>query len=370
MIIFTTLYLSCTTSPATKDTNSTPIEIDQFEGVVPTFVAATFIPEPAHVNAIWAGVGLLDFDGDGWLDIFLPNGSNAPDYLYRNMGNGEFVDVATEAGVASTKANGAVAIADFDNDGDPDMLVNTVCSTGTWHDDVHFVDGAGGLMDGGKILYHNQGDGTFVEKEISLPPELQYLLERCTVSMTPADINHDGFVDIIVSNGHDQDIAPPWIFNKNAEASQNYLLFNDRQGNFNHAQPLEGNQTTFAAAVLDINDDNRLDILFAQGGVAIQGFLGQPDGTLKASWNSTHVGRGLWMGMNLADYNRDGLLDIFATNQGLSPYIVGYNNTSAFFPGEHFSDPNQPDTEEYRPLTPYASILLGKQMDFQHLSSP
>ena len=344
-----------------------PTAVDEkavYEGEVPLFSEAVLLPEPSHVNASWAGVGLLDYDGDGWLDIFLPNGENAPDALYKNMGNGEFIDVAEDAGVASLKANGGVAVGDFDNDGDPDMVVNTVCSTGTWLDEEHVMDSAGGLMDGGKILYENLGNGQFQEKEFALFESERVFLERCTVSITPVDVNHDGFLDLVFANGHDPDIAPPWIFDKNAEISKNFILLNNRAGNFDRMHILEGNRTTFATGVMDINQDGEIDLIQAQGGGPLDVFLGQGMEEFSLSRFRSHAGRGLWMGLTVADFNRDGALDLFTTNQGLSTYINGYDNTVHFFPGEEFSDFSNPELREFRELSPFHSIHYGQNGEF------
>ena len=344
----------------TEEKNQTTEIIEpSYKGDVPYFSAATLIPEPKHVNAIWSGVGLLDYDGDGWLDIFLPNGENAPDALYRNMGNGDFVDVAEEAGLASLKANGGVAIGDFDNDGDPDMVVNTVCSTGTWSDDEHIVDPAGGLLDGGKILYENLGDGHFQEREFALSEVDFVLLERCTVSITPVDANNDGFLDLVLSNGHDQDVAPPWIFDKNAQYSQNVLLYNDGRGNFNRTLIFGGRRTTFATAVLDVNNDGNIDLVQAQGGGPLDVLFGNGNGDFELVDSAFQGGRGLWMGVTVADFNRDGKLDLFTTNQGLSPYVVGYDNTYHLFFEE-----TEPNPGEFREVIPFQSIHLGENGGF------
>ena len=103
------------------------------------------------------GVAVFDYDGDGRLDIFFVNGAalrdpmpkdTAPDKssprfwnrLYRNNGNGTFSDVTEKAGVRGEGYGMGVAVADYDNDGRPDLYVTNL---------------------GANILYHNNGDGTF-----------------------------------------------------------------------------------------------------------------------------------------------------------------------------------------------------------------
>ena len=65
----------------------------------PSFEAATLDPPFEHGNSGWAGVALLDYDNDGWLDIFFTNGLSQPDALYQNIGDGRFKDVAPELGI-------------------------------------------------------------------------------------------------------------------------------------------------------------------------------------------------------------------------------------------------------------------------------
>src|SRR5579863_10033390 len=99
-----------------------------------------------------SGVGLIDYDNDGWLDIYLVNGSNfsaldgkqeAPHAaLFHNNHDGTFTDVAAKAGVTNDRWGFGVAIADFDNDGWPDIFVSN------W---------------GKNRLYHNNKNGTFTD---------------------------------------------------------------------------------------------------------------------------------------------------------------------------------------------------------------
>src|SRR5215469_11655483 len=109
-------------------------------------------PDRFLIETMGGGVAFLDFDGDGLLDIFLVNGGETPhgksstavrNALYRNLGNGKFENVAAKAGVEQIAFYGmGAAVADFDNDGFPDLYVTGYPSS---------------------ALFHNNRDGTFTD---------------------------------------------------------------------------------------------------------------------------------------------------------------------------------------------------------------
>ena len=135
-----------------------------------------------------AGGTFLDFDNDGFMDIYLVNSGTVPipsdtppdtprfpNRLYRNRGNGTFEDVTKRAGVEGWGFGTTAAAADYDNDGFTDLLV------------VNF---------GGLILYHNQGDGTF--KDVTAKAGLN--TKRARISATFLDFDGDGYLDLFVAN--------------------------------------------------------------------------------------------------------------------------------------------------------------------------
>ncbi len=132
-----------------------------------------------------SGAAFFDYDSDGAVDLYVVNGQTleefasgtggAPDQLFRNLGNGEFVEVTEQAGVGDRGWGGGAAAADYDNDGDVDLLVTN------YREDS---------------LYRNNGDGTFTEvaKEVGVSDP------RWGASAAFGDIDGDGFLDLYVTN--------------------------------------------------------------------------------------------------------------------------------------------------------------------------
>lgn len=148
------------------------------------YTGRKFFPQP-----MCGGVAIFDFDGDGWMDIFLTNGAKLPgmekplgfgNVLLRNRGDGTFEDVTEKAGLAGQETGYAfgVAAADFDNDGHEDLFVASA---------------------GRNTLYHNNGDGTFSDVTASsgLAGKPQSVL---SVGAAWFDYDNDGLLDLVVSN--------------------------------------------------------------------------------------------------------------------------------------------------------------------------
>jgi len=136
------------------------------------------------------GVGILDYDADGWPDIYLTQGSRWPpdshsnpshsnppyrDRLYRNVSGEHFEDVTAQAGVGDRNFSQGVAVGDFDNDGFPDLYLANI---------------------GRNRLYRNQGDGTFVD----VSAEAAQIDDDWTTSCLMADLNGDALPDLYAVN--------------------------------------------------------------------------------------------------------------------------------------------------------------------------
>jgi hypothetical protein len=216
------------------------------------------------------GVGVFDFNNDGNLDIFFANGADIQtlkktsakysNRLFQNDGKGNFKDVTERAGLAGTGYDVGVAIGDYDNDGFKDIFV-------------------GGVH--GNHLYHNNGDGTFTdvtEKAGLAKPDKQYG-PLWSVGGAWLDVNNDGLLDLFVVN---------------------YLAWDIQSEPACEAAP------------------GRLDYCHPKfyKGTPNQLFLNNGDGTFRdisaESGIRAYPGKG--MGVGIADFDLDGRMDIFVTN--------------------------------------------------------
>ncbi len=271
------------------------------------------------------GVALLDFDGDGDLDLYVTNGPGAANSLYANRleetGALRFEDVAAAAGVAATDQDSTgVCFGDLDNDGDPDLVVL-------------------GRSEPNR-LFENLGDGTFRDATaVSRLGESDLGHTACSVG----DVDGDGLLDLAVANSYDWSrrtatLVEPWEHNH-----PNLLFVNEGGLRFRDASassgirnltgfqpPRDGAATiTWALALVDYDQDGDLDLLQAddQGGLlppkaASRGLIQvlNNDGTGRFTAVTGRAGTDLpgtsWMGLAFADFDCDGHMDFFATNMG------------------------------------------------------
>lgn len=297
-------------------------------------------------ETVCAGVAILDYDGDGWMDIYFINGRRlngalptAPfdrdptlppltNRLYRNLGGWRFVDVTEQAGVGDTGYGLGVCAGDADNDGDMDLFVNNF---------------------GPNVFYQNNGDGTFSQL-IDAPTSHE---SRVGAGVSWLDIEGDGDLDLYVGNyiqfsydlGGNRTIFGVPI----APAPTDYppdsdqLFQNNGDGSFTDISAASNIASAAGASMglisFDYDRDGDTDIFVCNDSAA--NFLWQNDGR----GNFTEIGlltgvaydyaglKQASMGVDCVDYDHDGWLDLFVTNyQDEIPNI--YRNSE----GQFFDD--------------------------------
>ena len=268
------------------------------------------------------GVGLLDFDGDGWLDVYAIQGGKFPppaghssfdDRLFRNRGHGRFVDVTDASGLAKLPGGygHGVAVGDYDNDGRPDLFVTR------WRS---------------YALYHNLGGGRFEDATATagLGGDRDW-----PTSAAWADLDNDGDLDLYVCHYLKWDEVKPTLCPGAGANAHNYCdprffgpipdhVFRNDAGRFvdvtEKAGFLEREGRGLGVVAFDCDRDGRIDLFVAndtsanylfhnQGGFQFTE-VGQQAGLAANGSGGYQAG----MGVACADFDGDGLLDIAVTN--------------------------------------------------------
>lgn len=267
------------------------------------------------------GVGgmFFDYDGDGWLDIYLPNGcwlKNVNDNrgrslrgkltnrLFRNKGDGTFSDVTQKARVGDTGYGTGCSAADYDNDGDLDLYV---------------------LNYGANVLYRNNGNGTFTD--VSHRSGLAD--SKWSLSAPWFDYDGDGDLDVYVANYLEYDSGKFRSFYAAAgypgplsySGQPDALYRNNGNGTFTdvakEAGMSEPEGRAMSATVADLDNNGTLDIYVANDAMENYFFRNNGDGTFESEGLMMGMafgegGQGVSsMGPAVGDVDRDGLLDIY-----------------------------------------------------------
>jgi enediyne biosynthesis protein E4 len=276
-----------------------------------------------------SGVALLDYDNDGWLDIYLINGSTvaalksheAPPraMLLHNNHDGTFTDVTEKAGVANERWGFGVAVGDYDNDGWPDIYVANY---------------------GKNRLYHNNHNGTFTD----LAEKAGVAVSGWSTGPTWGDYDHDGLLDLFVPGyvkfdvdhppGSPESNVPPascqfrgvpvFCGPRGLPGERDHLFHNNGDGTFTDVSVKAGVDDPYgyyglASVFVDVDDDGWLDLVVANDSVPSYLYRNRHDGTFEdISYRSGFAlsGEGreqASMGIAVGDYNRDGRVDLLVT---------------------------------------------------------
>jgi enediyne biosynthesis protein E4 len=291
-----------------------------------------------------SGVAFLDYDNDGWLDIFLVNGSrlqgfapgpNPGNQLFHNNRDGTFTNVTERAGLARSGWGQGACVGDYDNDGNEDIFVTY------WGEDV---------------LYHNNGNGTFTD--VSHQAHVAGSAARWSTGCAFVDYDRDGYLDLFVTHYVDFSLltaknpgSDPYCVYRGAAVNcgprglvgeTSTLYHNNRDGTFTDVSAKAGIDRPsgyFGLGVLvaDFDNDGWPDIYVASDSTPSLLFINNHDGTFReegtlrgiAFSEEGHEQAG--MGVAAADFDNDGWLDILKTNFSDEAPNLYHNQGKAIF---------------------------------------
>ncbi|NNE42616.1 MAG: VCBS repeat-containing protein, partial [Gemmatimonadetes bacterium] len=253
-----------------------------------------------------AGVAAADYNRDGWMDLYFLGGNNGHNYLFHNNGDGTFTDVAVAAGVdlTGTLSNGA-CFADWDGDGDADLFV-------------------GALEGATASFFSNNGDGTFTDVTVSTGVSLT---TDC-FSSTFGDYDNDGDLDLFVAHWGVTPQGTGHIWRNNGDGTFTDVDALVGYTNF----PPAGGDNTFTYNLADINSDGWVDLLVSSDFLTSHVYTNDGDGTFTNATNAGVIDDENGMGGSVADYDNDGDLDWFVTSIYNAPVKTGnrlYENDGA-----------------------------------------
>lgn len=235
-------------------------------------------------NPAWTGVSVVDFDNDGWEDIFLCR-AGGPQQFFRNKGDGTFEDITNRSGITSVGENVMTALFfDYDGDGWLDLLA------------------ANRLTPGDSTLFRNKRDGSFeaVEGNAGITPTRQI------TSAAAGDYDLDGDVDVYTA------VNQP-------AAGNGQLWRNNGDGTFTDAGVAAGirfqeaGDEEFTPSFTDVNNDGWPDLLIVADHQMSQIYLNNGDGTFQNASTDVLTDEG-GMGSAIGDYDNDGDLDWFVSS--------------------------------------------------------
>jgi enediyne biosynthesis protein E4 len=287
------------------------------------------------------GVGVLDYDGDGLMDIFFSNGARLPELkktspsfyncLLRNKGDDTFEDMTAKAGLSGEHLDFSygVAIGDYDNDGWPDIFIANT---------------------GKNTLYHNNGNGTFTDRTAASGLDTKPA-DTLSVQAAWFDYDNDGLLDLVLSNythwtpGKDQRCqrgdVDVYCSPRTYPSVPQRLYHNLGGGKFDDVTEDSGfgavSGKGMGIAIADFNKDGWMDVFIANDTVPNLLFVNQGNGRFKelglkygVAYNETGATVSS-MGADAKDYDNDGNVDIFYNNLMGQIWALFHNNGGKYF---------------------------------------
>jgi enediyne biosynthesis protein E4 len=292
-------------------------------------------PEKYLPESTGAGCAFLDYDDDGWMDIYLVNSGPCDFFtpphplrnaLYRNDRDGTFTDVTEKAGVGGGGYGMGVAVGDYNGDGLPDLYVTQY---------------------GRSILYRNNGDGTFTD----VTEKAGVAAPGWSSSAVWFDYDNDGRLDLFVcrfvdfdKSKHHRCGAPnipalagqnEYCYPKVYSPKPSWLFHNNGDGTFTDVSQEMGigdnPGKAWGVVAADINNDGWMDLFVANDTVANFLFMNRKGKRFEEVGFTSGVAYGeggkarSGMGVDAADFDQDGWVDLFVTNMDHEFYAI-YNN--------------------------------------------
>ena len=294
-------------------------------------------PEKYLPETTGAGCAFFDYDNDGWMDIYLVNSGKCdfftPDpplrnALYKNNRDGTFTDVTEKAGVAAGGFGQGVAVGDYDGDGFPDLYVTQY---------------------GRSVLYHNNGDGTFTD----VTDKAGVAAPGWASSAVWFDYDNDGRLDLFVGRfvdfskelnkpcGVHEDGLKHYCIPQIYSPMGSWLFRNNGDGTFTDVSKESGIANHLGKAwgvvATDINNDGLMDLFVTNDTVANFLFVNRGKGKFEEIGTAAGVaysseGRPRsGMGIDSADFNEDGWMDLFVANLDREMFAIYQNNHDETF---------------------------------------
>jgi hypothetical protein len=298
-----------------------------------------YLPE-----TLGGGGGFIDYDNDGWMDIYLVNSGKCDFYapnpplrnaLYHNNRDGTFTDITEKAGVAGGGYGMGVAVGDYDGDGWPDLFVTQY---------------------GRCMLYHNNGDGTFTD----VTEKAGVGAVGLCASALWFDYDNDGRLDLFVCGSVDfsksnnkfcgfggtteRYYCIPNVYNP----MPSWLFHNNGDGTFTDVSKESGiasaNGIAWGVVATDINNDRLMDLFIANDMVASFLFANRGNGKFEEIGLQSGVGYSAdgrvrsGMGADSADYDQDGWMDLFLTDVEEEMFSLYHNNRDETFDDQSVSN--------------------------------
>ena len=294
-------------------------------GIDFTHAAATFDPKLRHimpqVASMGAAVSIVDFDRDGWPDIYVTNSAEGSrNALYRNLGDGTFRDVAADVGLADVNLPGTgvstgAVWGDYDNDGFEDVLIYK------W---------------GKPELFHNDGGKHFtrVTEQAGLPPWVN------ANSAVWFDYDHDGKLDLFLAGYYPEDVdlwhlkntrIMPESFEYARNGGRKYLFHNLGGGRFEEVSArmgIDSRRWALAAVAADLRGTGYPDLFVANDYGVSEVYFNEGGKRFREAGKETGIGAAPKSGMNAAvgDVLNQGRFGIYVSNISEEGVLVQGNN--------------------------------------------